>query len=70
MIKSFRCKNTQALFEGQSPIAFSAFQNVAERKLQQLHNAASLAFLRCPPCNRLEMLRGNREGQYSMRIKN
>jgi len=46
MIKAFRCKDTQALFEGQSPKRFRAFQSVAERKLSQLHAAATLEFLR------------------------
>ncbi|MFZ2406347.1 MAG: type II toxin-antitoxin system RelE/ParE family toxin [Methylobacter sp.] len=68
MIKSFRCKDTQALFEGQSPKQFRALQNVAERKLAQLHNAATLAFLQSPPGNRFEPLKGDRLGQYSIRI--
>ncbi|OAI05280.1 type II toxin-antitoxin system RelE/ParE family toxin [Methylomonas methanica] len=68
MIKSFRCKDTQALFEGQSPNRFRAFQSVAERKLVQLHAASTLAFLRSPPGNRLEALTGDRAGQYSIRI--
>lgn len=38
------------------------------RKLQQLHAAETLAFLRAPPGNRLEALKGDREGQYSIRI--
>jgi len=38
------------------------------RKLQQLHAATSLEFLRVPPGNRLELLTGDREGQYSIRI--
>jgi proteic killer suppression protein len=56
------------LFEGQSPRRFRAFQNVAERKLEQLHNATSLAFLQSPLGNRLESLKGERSGQYSIRI--
>ena len=44
------------------------FQRVAERKLAQLHAAATLEFLRAPPGNRLEALKGDRRGQYSIRI--
>ncbi len=68
MIKTIRCKDTQALFEGQSPQRFRAFQSVAERKLAQLHAAATLEFLRSPPGNRLEPLKGDRSGQHSIRI--
>ena len=42
--------------------------NVAERKLTQLHAANSLEFLRMPPGNRLEALKGDRAGYYSIRI--
>ncbi len=41
---------------------------VAERKLTQLHNAATLEFLRSPPGNRLEALRGDLTGHYSIRV--
>ena len=68
MIRSFNCKYTQALFEGKSPRCFRAIRSVAERKLTQLHNATTLNFLRSPPGNRLETLKGNRAGQYSIRI--
>lgn len=68
MIKSFRCKDTEKLFSGQSPRRFRAFQAVAERKLTQLQAAATLEFLRSPPGNRLEALRGDRAGQHSLRI--
>lgn len=39
-----------------------------ERKLTQLHNAATLEFLRSPPGNRLEALRGDLTGHYSIRV--
>jgi len=68
MIKSFRCKESQALFEGGSQKRFRVIQTVAERKLTLLNNAASLEFLRSPPGNRLEALKGDRTGQYSIRI--
>ena len=68
MIKSFRCKHTQALFEGGSPKALRSIQDVAERKLTLLHAAKTLEFLRSPPGNRLEALKGNRAGQHSIRI--
>ena len=68
MIQSFRCKYTQSLFEGGSPQRFRAIQNVATRKLTQLDAANTLEFLRSPPGNRLEALKGNRQGQYSIRV--
>ena len=68
MLKSFSCKETQALFEGGNPRRFRAIQVVAERKLTQLDAAATLDFLRVPPGNRLEALRGDRKGQHSIRV--
>jgi toxin HigB-1 len=68
MIKTFHCRNTQALFEGKCPRKFKAFANIAERKLQMLDDAYSLEDLRIPPGNRLEALRGDRKGQLSIRI--
>jgi toxin HigB-1 len=68
MIQSFRCKDTQALFEGGSPRRFRAIIPVAVRKLAMLEAAQTLEFLRSPPGNRLEALKGNRVGQHSIRI--
>ena len=68
MIRSFKCKNTEALFNGKSPRQFRAFQSASERKLQLLDSAMTLDFLRSPPGNRLEALSGVREGQHSIRI--
>lgn len=68
MIQSFRCSATEALFQGRSVPRFARMAPVAIRKLQQLHAATTLDFLRVPPGNRLEKLSGDREGQYSIRI--
>jgi proteic killer suppression protein len=68
VIKSFRCKDTERLAKGQRVRRFIAIERVAQRKLAQLNAAATLDFLRAPPGNRLEALRGDRLGQYSIRI--
>lgn len=68
MILSFHCEDTQALFDGRRIARFVNIESVAMRKLQQLHAATSLDFLRVPPGNRLEALTGDRKGQHSIRI--
>lgn len=68
MIQSFRCKDTQALYEGRHPRRFRAIEAVAERKLAMLDAAHTLEFLRSPPGNQLEALKGDRMGQHSIRI--
>jgi toxin HigB-1 len=68
MIRSFCCKDTQALFEGGHPKRFRAIETVATRKLAMLDAAKTLDFMRSPPGNRLEALKGDRAGQWSVRI--
>lgn len=68
MIKSFRCDDTRKLFETGKSARFGSIVKVATRKLAQLQAAATLEFLRSPPGNRLEALKGDRKGRYSIRI--
>lgn len=70
MIIDFKCDNTQTLFSTGKTKRWSAIKNVAERKLLQLDNATTLDDLKAPPENRLEALRGDREGQHSIRVNN
>lgn len=68
MLQTFRCAQTEALFNGRRVARFANIEAVALRKLQQLHAATALEFLRVPPGNRLEALSGDRQGQHSIRI--
>ncbi len=69
MIRSFRDREAQRVWDGETsrrlPVSIQA---VARRKLRMLNNAQNLIDLRAPPANRLEALKGNRLGQYSIRI--
>ena len=69
MIRSFRDKTTEAVFDGDSSKGFPAdLVTVARRKLRYLNAAVDLGDLRSPPGNRLEALAGDRKGQHSIRI--
>ena len=67
MILSYKDKRTREFAEGQRIKAFAAFKRKAEMKLDQLDAATSLLDLDLPG-NRLESLKGDRKGQYSIRI--
>jgi len=69
MIKSFRKKETEKIWQGQRSTRLPGdIQQVARRKLRMLNNARGLNDLRIPPANHLEALHGQRVGQHSIRI--
>ena len=68
MIVSFRDKRTREFADGKHVKAFSGFARQAEMKLDQLEAAESLTDLAVLPGNRFEALKGDRKGQYSIRI--
>ena len=68
MIRSFRDKKTLRFAEGERVPAFEAFRHQAEKRLRVLEAATSLRDLAQLPSNRLEILFGDRKGQYSIRI--
>ena len=69
MIRSFRCKETEKIWQGQASRKFPRdIQDRALRKLRQLDAALTMDDLRNPPSNRLEALKGNRKGQWSIRV--
>ena len=71
MIRSFKDKETQKIFERQRSRKLpSEIQQVALRKLRMLNQSSTLQELRIPPANRLERLSGDREDQYSIQINN
>ena len=68
MISSFKCKDTQELYETGMNRRFASVARVALRKLDMLAAAATVETLRVPPGNRLEQLQGDRSGQWSIRV--
>ncbi|HEX9759790.1 MAG TPA: type II toxin-antitoxin system RelE/ParE family toxin [Candidatus Acidoferrales bacterium] len=68
VIQSFRCPDSRRLFERQQVRRFEAIERVAQRKLAMLDAARELGDLAAVPGNRLERLRGDREGQHSIRV--
>jgi proteic killer suppression protein len=69
MIRSFRCRETEGIWLGRRSRKFPGdMQDRALRKLRQLDASTTLDDLRNPPGNRLEALKGDRKGQWSIRI--
>jgi len=68
MIITFKCSDTEKLARGERVRRFVNIESTARRKLRQLQIAESLQDLRVPPGNRLEALKGDRAGQYSIRV--
>ena len=71
MIQKFKCKETEKIFSGLVSRKFpSEIQGRAFNKLAAIHASLTLDDLKFPPSNHLEQLKGNRTGQYSIRINN
>lgn len=75
MIRSFKSPGTQDVFNGKNTsharrICPQHLWRIAGRQLDQLDSVSALDELRIPPGNQLEALRGERKGQYSIRVNN
>ena len=70
MIRSFRSAEAEKIFHQQFSKRFRAIERIAIRKLFHLNRATTLRDLAAIPGNQLEALKGDRKGQYSVRINN
>lgn len=68
MILGYRDRKTESFADGEFVKAFQGFEDQAARRLSILNAAPDLATLRALPSNRLEALKGDRAGQFSIRI--
>lgn len=68
MIRSFADADTEQVFHHRHSRRYAAFERIAFRKLRQIHRVLSIEELYEPPGNRLERLKGDRAGQWSLRI--
>ena len=68
MIKSFRCAETEKLFNRDRSKKFHSVERVARRKLEMVNAATELRDLAQPPNNKLEARKKDRQGQHSIRV--
>lgn len=68
MIRLFADRETEQIFRRRHSRRYAAFKRIAFRKLRQIHNVSTVPELFEPPGNRLDKLKGDREGQWSLRI--
>ena len=68
MIRSFRDRDTEALFRDMGVPCFRNIERVGRRQLLYLNAAKRIEDLRIPPGNHLELLKGDRKGQHSIRV--
>ena len=69
MIQAFKCKETEKIFNGLLSLKFPMdIQTRAFNKLAAIHASLTIEDLKSPPSNHLEQLKGDRNGQYSIRI--
>jgi toxin HigB-1 len=67
-IQSFKCSDTESLYNGDRVRRWVNIERVAVRKLEQLNIAVVIGDLKVPPGNKLEALAGDRAGQHSIRV--
>lgn len=67
-IRTFKCADTEAMFQLRRVARFANIERPALRKLMQLDLARRVEDLCAPPANRLEQLKGDRAGQWSLRV--
>jgi len=68
VIFSFKDEEARRIFDGSRSRKYSGLQSIIERKLRMLHRARTPEDLAEPPGNRLERLKGDRAGQFSIRV--
>jgi proteic killer suppression protein len=68
MIRTFADEDTEQVFSHRHSRRYAAIERVAFRKLRQIHRVSTVEQLYLPPANRLERLKGDRKGEWSLRI--